>query len=100
MVYHPDPSSSAPPLRAHSHMVIGSGSTDSEALSFTLSDGAESGAGFLKLFLSATYTPMTILEQGPPSPTMLKTTYPANSRLCVKTTPHGDRGILFLHRSP
>ncbi|KAH9942462.1 uncharacterized protein BXZ73DRAFT_74716 [Epithele typhae] len=63
LVYHPDPGG-APPLRAHSRMVIGSGATESEALSFALADGADSGAGFLKLFLSTTYTPMTVLEQG------------------------------------
>ena len=45
--------------------MIGSGTTESEALSFALTDGADKGAGFLKLFLSTTYTSMTILEQGP-----------------------------------
>ena len=65
MVYQPDPSASSPPLRRRSHLVIGSGTTESEALSFALTDGADNGAGFLKLFLSTTYTSMTILEQGP-----------------------------------
>ncbi|KAI0766506.1 hypothetical protein BC629DRAFT_890682 [Irpex lacteus] len=44
MVYHPDPSNPQAPLKKHSHMVIGSGALDSEALSFTLSDGAHTGA--------------------------------------------------------
>ena len=48
-------------------MVIGSGSTESEALSFALGDGADHGSGFLKLFVSTTYTSMTMLEQGPPT---------------------------------
>jgi len=74
MVYHPDSSSpSAPPLRKHSQLVIGSGTTDSEALSFSLSDGADVGAGFLKLFVSSTFTPMTFIEQGSPSATIVST---------------------------
>lgn len=70
MVHHPDPSSTHAPLRAHQHMVIGSGALDSEALSFTLADGAPTGAAFLKLFVSSEFTPMTFIEQGvPPSAT-------------------------------
>jgi len=65
MVYHPNPSTSkVPPLRKHSHMVIGSGTTESEALSFSLAGGADVGAGFLKLFVSTTFTPMRFIEQG------------------------------------
>lgn len=68
MVYHPDASMSAPPLRKHSHMVIGSGTIDSEALSFALAEDADTGAGFMKLFVSSTFTPMTSIEQGPSPP--------------------------------
>lgn len=64
MVYHPDPSGGHAPLRKHQHMVIGSGTLDSEALSFTLADGAPTGAAFLKLFVSSEFTPMTFIEQG------------------------------------
>ncbi|RDX47960.1 hypothetical protein OH76DRAFT_1405507 [Lentinus brumalis] len=84
MVYHPDPAASGPPLRRHSHMVIGSGSTESEALSFALADGADKGAGFLKLFVSTVYTPMTILEQGPTVASVTQPMYGPGSR--SKTT--------------
>ncbi|KZT66384.1 hypothetical protein DAEQUDRAFT_457739 [Daedalea quercina L-15889] len=68
MVYHPNPSmSKVAPLRKHSHMVIGSGTTESEALSFSLAEGADVGAGFLKLFVSTMFTPMRFIEQGPPA---------------------------------
>ena len=70
MVYHPDAASPTPPLRAHSHMVIGSGTLDSEALSFTLADDADTGAGFLKLFVSSVFTPMSFIEQGVPTPSV------------------------------
>ncbi|TFY62647.1 hypothetical protein EVJ58_g3735 [Rhodofomes roseus] len=63
MVYHPNPSASKdPPLRKNSFMVIGE--TESEALSFSLAGGADVGAGFLKLFVSTTFTPMRFIEQG------------------------------------
>ena len=64
MVYHPDPADPTPPLRKHSHMVIGSGALDSEALSFCLGDDVTAGAGFLKLFVSSVFTPMSFIEQG------------------------------------
>lgn len=64
MVYHPDPDDPQPPLRKHSHMVIGSGTLDSEALSFSLGDDVNAGAGFLKLFVSSVFTPMSFIEQG------------------------------------
>lgn len=66
MIYHPDSDAATPPLRKHSHLVIGTGTIDSEALSFTLSDDADNGAGFLKLFVCSEFTPMTFIEQGPP----------------------------------
>ncbi|EKM54566.1 uncharacterized protein PHACADRAFT_258508 [Phanerochaete carnosa HHB-10118-sp] len=69
MVYHPDPSDPRPPLRKHSHMVIGSGTLDSEALSFSLGDDVSAGAGFLKLFVSSVFTPMSFIEQGVTVPT-------------------------------
>ena len=59
MLYHPDPSLPHPPLRRQSDLFIGSGTTDSEALSFTLADGVNEGAGFLKLFVSTVFTPMS-----------------------------------------
>ncbi|KZT10716.1 uncharacterized protein LAESUDRAFT_693011 [Laetiporus sulphureus 93-53] len=69
MVYHPDSAAvSNPPLRRHDHLVIGSDTADSEALTFSLVDGADTGAGFLKLFVSSVPTPMTFIEQGVPSP--------------------------------
>ncbi|EMD37299.1 hypothetical protein CERSUDRAFT_50006 [Gelatoporia subvermispora B] len=69
MVYHPESAKSAP-LRKHSTMVIGSGTPDSEALSFSLVDGADTGAGFLKLFVSTSFTPMTFIEQSPSAPSI------------------------------
>ena len=66
MVYHPDPAESQPPLRKHSHMVIGSGTLDSEALSFTLADGADNGASFLKLFVSTKTVDLSHIKQGSP----------------------------------
>ncbi|KAI0786679.1 hypothetical protein C8Q75DRAFT_808204 [Abortiporus biennis] len=72
MVYHPTSALSPPPLKKHSHLVIGSGTLDSEALSFTLAEGADTGAGFLKLFLASTFTPMTFIEQGLPASTVFK----------------------------
>ncbi|KAI0744208.1 hypothetical protein C8Q80DRAFT_1220872 [Daedaleopsis nitida] len=45
VVYHADPAAPGPPLRGHSHMVNGSGSTQSEALSFELMDSADDRAG-------------------------------------------------------
>ncbi|KAJ3556247.1 hypothetical protein NM688_g2128 [Phlebia brevispora] len=76
MVYHPDSTLSSPPLKRHSHMVIGSGTLDSEALSFALSDGVNTGATFLKLFVSSVYTPMAFIEQGP-SPTLSRNAPPS-----------------------
>ncbi|CCL99087.1 uncharacterized protein FIBRA_01101 [Fibroporia radiculosa] len=67
MVYHPDPSVTVPPLRKHSALIIGSGTPDSEALIFSLAAGADTGAGFLKLFVSSTFTPMKFIEQGIPT---------------------------------
>ena len=77
MVYHPDPSESQPPLRKHSHMVIGSGTLDSEALSFTLADGADTGASFLKLFVSSEFTPMSFIEQDSLTPAPSHATHKA-----------------------
>lgn len=67
MVYHPDPTKPEAPLKKHQHMIIGSGAIDSEALSFTLANGAPTGAAFLKLFVSSEFTPMTSIEQCVPS---------------------------------
>ncbi|KAH8107997.1 hypothetical protein BXZ70DRAFT_884613 [Cristinia sonorae] len=67
MIHHPDSSASVPPLPKHGSLVIGSGTIDSEALSFSLADGADTGAGFLKLFVCSEFTPMTFIEQGPPT---------------------------------
>ncbi|TCD70321.1 hypothetical protein EIP91_003950 [Steccherinum ochraceum] len=77
MIYHPDARASVPPLRKHSHLVIGSGTLDSEALSFTLADGADTGAGFLKLFVCSEFTPMTFIEQGPPTAAPISSSPPA-----------------------
>ncbi|THH28739.1 hypothetical protein EUX98_g5435 [Antrodiella citrinella] len=77
MIYHPDSGASVPPLQKHSHLVIGSGSIDSEALSFTLANGAENGAGFLKLFVCSEFTPMTFIEQGPPTAAPISPTAPS-----------------------
>jgi hypothetical protein len=74
MVHHPDPSDPQAPLKKHQHMIIGSGALDSEALSFTLSNGANTGVAFLKLFVSSEFTPMTFIEQGVPSSAPVKQT--------------------------
>ncbi|KAI0690530.1 hypothetical protein BC835DRAFT_175812 [Cytidiella melzeri] len=77
MVYHPDHSAQYAPLKKHQHMIIGSGALDSEALSFTLSNGAHTGAAFLKLFVSSKFTPMTFIEQGVPPSANPKQTHSA-----------------------
>ncbi|TFY79900.1 hypothetical protein EWM64_g4109 [Hericium alpestre] len=64
-VYHPHPFSLKPPLPGKSQLLIGTGTAGSEALSFHLDDGVAANTGFLKLFLSNTYVPMNIVEQGP-----------------------------------
>ncbi|PSR76509.1 hypothetical protein PHLCEN_2v8412 [Hermanssonia centrifuga] len=77
MVYHPDAATSEPPLKKHSSMVIGSGTLGSEALAFTLGEGADAGAGFLKLFVSSVFTPMTFIEQGVANSTAFPKTRPS-----------------------
>ncbi|TBU61634.1 hypothetical protein BD310DRAFT_920431 [Dichomitus squalens] len=55
VLYHLDRAScAAPPLKKHSHMVIGFYSTETEALSFALEDGADHG----------THALMAILHEG------------------------------------
>ncbi|KAI0930143.1 hypothetical protein AcW1_008902 [Taiwanofungus camphoratus] len=88
MVYHPDSNSSVPPLRKHTCLVIGSGTTESEALSFSLSDNTNTGAGFLKLFVSSTFTPMTFIEQGQPSSSINLTN--ARNGQNFRSTPQAD----------
>ncbi|KAI0339805.1 hypothetical protein BDW22DRAFT_1360822 [Trametopsis cervina] len=80
MVYHPDPSNPQAPLKKHSHMIIGSGALDSEALSFTLADGAPMGAAFLKLFVSSEFTPMSFIEQGVPPSATIKQNRPSEEK--------------------
>ncbi|KAI0066044.1 hypothetical protein BV25DRAFT_1490016 [Artomyces pyxidatus] len=63
-VYQPAPNASAP-LPAKSKFMIGTGDVGSEALSFRLNDSEATNSGFLKLFLSTSYAPMNIVEQGP-----------------------------------
>ncbi|ETW80513.1 hypothetical protein HETIRDRAFT_434594 [Heterobasidion irregulare TC 32-1] len=63
-VYQPDPSIASAPLAKRSHLQIGTGFTGSEALSFNLLDNDEYSSGFLKLFVSTNYVPMSIVEQG------------------------------------
>lgn len=77
MIYHPESSASAPPLQKHNHLVIGSGTIDSEALSFTLANGADTGAGFLKLFVCSEFTPMTFIEQGPSTSVAISSSVPS-----------------------
>ncbi|KAK7692334.1 hypothetical protein QCA50_003959 [Cerrena zonata] len=86
MVYHPDASHHKAPLRRHSHLVIGSGTTDSEALSFTLADDAQTGIGFLKLFVSSVFTPMNSIEQGPLSTATMFS--PHSSKSIEKSSNH------------
>ncbi|OSD07087.1 hypothetical protein PYCCODRAFT_1431266 [Trametes coccinea BRFM310] len=85
MIYHPDPAAPIAPLRRRSSMVIGSGSTESEALSFALADGVDRGSGFLKLFLSTAYTTMTLLEQGPALTSVKHAAIPSKSSKLSKT---------------
>ncbi|KAH9951543.1 caspase domain-containing protein [Amylocystis lapponica] len=89
MVYHPVSASSVPPLPKRGSMVIGSGSTDSEALSFSLAEGTDLGAGFLKLFVSSEFTPMTFIEQGPSSTAVVKATGTSSSRNS-QVSSHGE----------
>jgi hypothetical protein len=63
-VYLPNPTATTPPLPRGSRMTIGTGTVGSEALAFTLHDGEPYNSGFLKLFLSTTYVPMNLVEQG------------------------------------
>ncbi|KDQ57447.1 hypothetical protein JAAARDRAFT_264290 [Jaapia argillacea MUCL 33604] len=67
MVYHPDGRLRSPPLRKHSHLVIGSGFKGSEALSFSLAENEPSDSLFLKLFVSSHFCAMSFIEQGVPS---------------------------------
>ncbi|KAI0368345.1 hypothetical protein BV20DRAFT_470720 [Pilatotrama ljubarskyi] len=93
MVHHPDPASPIPPLRRHSRMVIGSGSSESEALSFALADSAHPGAGFFKLFVSTVYTRMSVLEQGT-SPTVVQDSF-LDQDDHFKRLAHATDGILW-----
>ncbi|CDO69207.1 hypothetical protein BN946_scf185042.g109 [Trametes cinnabarina] len=85
MVYHPDPAAPFAPLRRRSSMIIGSGTTESEALSFALADGLDRGSGFLKLFLSTTYTTLTLLEQCPTLTSVKHAGIPSKSSKLAKT---------------
>ena len=68
-VFLPDPSAAAAPplLRNGGQLTIGTGNIGSEALAFTLNDGEPYNSGFLKLFLSTAYAPMSLVEQGSPA---------------------------------
>jgi hypothetical protein len=66
-VYVPDPAAVMPPLPRGAKMTIGTGTVGSEALAFALNDGEPYNSGFLKLFLSTAYAPMSLVEQGSPT---------------------------------
>ncbi len=66
-VFSPDPAAAAPPLQKGGQLTIGTGNIGSEALAFTLNDGEPYNSGFLKLFLSTAYAPMSLVEQGSPT---------------------------------
>ncbi|KAI9455467.1 hypothetical protein BJY52DRAFT_1204991 [Lactarius psammicola] len=68
-VFLPDPAA-APPLQKGGQLTIGTGNIGSEALAFTLNDGEPYNSGFLKLFLSTAYSPMSLVGQArqPPPP--------------------------------
>ncbi|KAH9979028.1 hypothetical protein BGW80DRAFT_1435319 [Lactifluus volemus] len=65
-LYLPDPAAAAPPLPRGAELTIGTGNVGSEALVFTLNDSEPYSSGFLKLFLSTAYAPMSLVEQGSP----------------------------------
>ena len=65
-LYLPDPAAVAPPLPRGAELTIGTGNVGSEALVFTLNDNERYSSGFLKLFLSTAYAPMSLVEQGSP----------------------------------
>ncbi|KAI9507461.1 hypothetical protein F5148DRAFT_109718 [Russula earlei] len=82
-VYLPDPAATTPPLRKGAKMTIGTGTVGSEALAFALNDGEPYNSGFLKLFLSTAYAPMSLVEQGSPTsppPLLLGVSRPAAVR--------------------
>jgi len=66
MIYNPSSSLQTPPLPNHGSLEIGSGKPGSEALSFTVPEhGGFVDSLFLKLFISSTFVPMGVIEQGP-----------------------------------
>ncbi|TFK54489.1 hypothetical protein OE88DRAFT_1201300 [Heliocybe sulcata] len=63
MLSVPDPHNPVPPLRRHSHLVIGSSGIGSEALSFTLPNDQGWDTSLLRLFVSSKSVPDSLLEQ-------------------------------------
>ena len=74
-VFLPDAAAAAAPLQKGAQFTIGTGNIGSEALAFTLNDGEPYNSGFLKLFLSTAYAPMSLVEQGLPA-SVLQSTEP------------------------
>ncbi|KAH7925516.1 hypothetical protein BV22DRAFT_1010987 [Leucogyrophana mollusca] len=63
LLYHPNPTTTTPPLPKRSYIEIGCGDTPAGPLSFHIPDHRQTDSGFIKLFISTTYTSMGILEQ-------------------------------------
>jgi hypothetical protein len=63
LIWSPAPRCSSSPLPSQSSLQIGSGVPGSEAIVFTLPEGAKSDVSYLKLFFSSTPTSMQVIEQ-------------------------------------
>lgn len=62
-LYVPPSSTMHPPLRRHSDLTLGYGSTVVSPFSFTLKEHETRDTGFLKLFISDQYADLSMMEQ-------------------------------------
>jgi len=102
MLYHPDSSSKEAPLPSHGSLDIGSGTMESEALSFALADHNHLDSAYLKLFLSSVPVSMNILEQDP-MPHWINQSYTPTTTLSTSKPPIWDTSLaplIFMRHDP
>ena len=107
LLHHPQPSSPAPPLRKHSFIEIGCAGSGIPPLNFPFPDNQQQESAFLKLFVSTSYTSMSLLEQSssahshsstpvaPPTPIVDSNTEPQNwdtALACITMRRVGGKG--------